>query len=532
VSDESELERALARRTQELRVVSRRLEWLERLREGLGQDVSELMRGPLSALHGQAQVLERGHLGPLNPKMAHGATAILRQAGRLRDLLGEMQERLRDDEQVDPLREPTDVSALVADVVAEQRPAAALGGVRLALALPPGEAFLDVDPLQLRMVLTALLDNAVRSAPAGSEVSCALEMPAGPDGGAAFLVADAGPGIPAEQLPTLFDRYRGGSLQPERGRGGAHALWWCREVLRRHGATLGWEPAQPRGSRFGVQFPSATADAEARPRTGRARVLLHAADPALCEQVARALLERVAVQEVQDADAAVAAAGDGVDALVVALPADEPAAGLELLRRVGGRAAFRGVPLVIHTALAERGLRAVLEPFPRHAIVAPPATSRSLLRAVQSVLAGRRGPPLSVASWQERLRRCLSGGGPATMPVSILRIALGSGAPASAIKTVAAWLEPRTRSADVVCEVEPGVVLLQLPGAPEPVAERIARALLCDDGAGPAILGQGADLRWVSWDGSGRGPKPAELLARLAQAPSLGALDAVAVRTG
>jgi signal transduction histidine kinase len=68
----------------------------------------------------------------------------------------------------------------------------------------PAEGLVQVDPSLLRRVIDNLIENAIRHAPAGSEVG----LSAFPDGGGwVFEVADRGPGVPAGLRPRLFERF-------------------------------------------------------------------------------------------------------------------------------------------------------------------------------------------------------------------------------------------------------------------------------------------------------------------------------------
>jgi two-component system OmpR family sensor kinase len=149
-----------------------------------------------------------------------------------------------------PRTEDTDVGGLVERAVGRIRQRA----TDHPIAYGPGTGTVGsaaVDPGMVGLVLDHLLDNAIRHTPPGTPVHVAID---GGRGEVAVTISDEGPGVPADMLPHLFERfYRGDSA---RGRGGAGlGLTVAAAIVQAHGGTIEAQPAAPSGLRMIVRLP-------------------------------------------------------------------------------------------------------------------------------------------------------------------------------------------------------------------------------------------------------------------------------------
>ncbi|HVR49865.1 MAG TPA: ATP-binding protein, partial [Pseudorhodoferax sp.] len=108
---------------------------------------------------------------------------------------------------------------------------------------------------ELMSAMSNLVSNAVRYTPAGGRVKVAWQTLA--DGQAEFSVVDTGPGIAAEHLPRLTERFYRVDRSRSRETGGTGlGLAITKHVVQRHGAELRIQSTLGKGSRFSIVFPA------------------------------------------------------------------------------------------------------------------------------------------------------------------------------------------------------------------------------------------------------------------------------------
>ena len=145
-----------------------------------------------------------------------------------------------------------DLVPFVTDIFSQTESLASQIGLEMRLICPADHLICAVNKTALEQLLFHLLSNALKFTPAGGSVTVELQR----HGKQVVLsVADTGPGIPAEQIPLLFERYlrRTPPLPPPHGLGLGLPL--CRCIAQRHGGTLLVESTPGTGSRFLCALP-------------------------------------------------------------------------------------------------------------------------------------------------------------------------------------------------------------------------------------------------------------------------------------
>ncbi|GAA1963485.1 sensor histidine kinase [Kitasatospora viridis] len=207
-------------------------------------DASHELRTPLTALRTNAELLAKADR--LTDAQRDRAAAGLRR--QLREVTGMVNDliELARDEEPQPLLEEVRLGALVEHCVAAARghwPATAF-----ALADDSAQRSVPGVPARLARLVSNLLDNAAKFSPPGGEVEVRLTA------GLELTVRDHGPGIAAEDLPYVFDRfYRASAARALPGSGLGLAM--ARQIAQAHGATLTAEAAPGGGALFRLRWP-------------------------------------------------------------------------------------------------------------------------------------------------------------------------------------------------------------------------------------------------------------------------------------
>lgn len=232
---------------------------LEREREAFLAAISHDLKNPLATIRGAAQLVQRRLARIGQPEAARQAAqldAITASAVRMTALLDELldQARLREGQAPDLVRRPADLVALARRVAAEAQ--GGTTGHRLTVAVAVPELSAPVDAARLERVLQNLLSNAIKYSPAGGAVTLGVDREPAPGGAwAALTVRDEGVGIPAADLPRLFERFRRGSNVVGRIAGTGLGLATARQIVEAHGGTIALESAEGTGTTVTVRLP-------------------------------------------------------------------------------------------------------------------------------------------------------------------------------------------------------------------------------------------------------------------------------------
>jgi signal transduction histidine kinase len=180
---------------------------------------------------------------------------IVAEVGRTSHLVENLLQLAKADSGAERLaKAPVDVVGLAREATTEVDVLARTKGIRLASELPSSAVNVHGDPRALRQLLLILLDNAVKYTPAGGRIEVSI---AADNGHASVSVRDTGIGIPAEDLPHIFDRFYRVDRARSREHGGAGlGLAIGRWIAEAHGGAILVESELERGSVFNVRLPT------------------------------------------------------------------------------------------------------------------------------------------------------------------------------------------------------------------------------------------------------------------------------------
>jgi signal transduction histidine kinase len=127
-------------------------------------------------------------------------------------------------------------------------------GIVLTVQVEPDLPTVTADPQRVGQVIGNLLSNALRYAPASTGQVMLTVQPV--EQGVTLSVSDNGPGIPAADLPHLFDRFwRGEKSRTRSARGAGLGLAIAKQLVEMHGGRIGVESTPGGGSKFWFMLP-------------------------------------------------------------------------------------------------------------------------------------------------------------------------------------------------------------------------------------------------------------------------------------
>jgi two-component system, NtrC family, sensor histidine kinase KinB len=225
----------------------------QQFREESASLITHDLRTPLTIIRGQAQLLQR-HLQRGSPveRLWPITEGIIKETATMGAMLQDLADSARLEAGKMRLKKlPVGLASWIRDLLERVKGAFDVG--RVELRLPPDLPPVSADPNSLDRIFTNLLSNAFKYSPEGGPVIVAAERVANE---ARISVADRGLGIPAEDLPHIFERYyRGKGARKSEGLG--LGLYITRLLVEANGGRI-WVQSEPgQGSTFCFTMPLA-----------------------------------------------------------------------------------------------------------------------------------------------------------------------------------------------------------------------------------------------------------------------------------
>ncbi len=226
------------------------LERAEQLRRSMVADVAHELRTPLSNL--------RGYLEAIRDGVAEPDTATIRsldeEAKLLSRLVDDLQElSLAEAGELKLICQVEEITGVINKAVTAIRAKAELKGVSVSVDLPAQLPPVNIDSHRIAQVLNNLLDNALAHTPEGGAITIAARRQ---DNLVYVSVTDTGEGIPAEDLPNIFERFYRVDKSRTRATGGRGlGLTIAKRLIEAHGGRIEAHSELGKGSRFTFTLP-------------------------------------------------------------------------------------------------------------------------------------------------------------------------------------------------------------------------------------------------------------------------------------
>ncbi len=228
----------------------------ERLRSNMVADIAHELRTPLSVLQGNLQAI----LDDVYPLEKSEIASIYDETSILNRLINDLHQLTQAEAgqlslnvrstKIAPLL--TRMAQLFGELASEKK-------ITLTSTLPPDLPPVPIDPDRTRQILHNLLANALRHTPTGGEISILVERHRQHEHEVVQIsISDTGTGIPAEDLPHVFDRFWRADRSRSRQQGGSGlGLAIAKRLVEAQGGQIGVTSTVGKGSCFWFTVPVA-----------------------------------------------------------------------------------------------------------------------------------------------------------------------------------------------------------------------------------------------------------------------------------
>jgi signal transduction histidine kinase len=228
------------------------LERAEKLRQNMVADVAHELRTPLSNIQGYLEALRDGVVKPDKETIR----SLYEEASLLSRLVDDLQElSLAEAGELKVVCQAEDIGELIRQAVTAVEAQKRAKEVSLAVELPDRLPLVNIDSRRIGEVLRNLLENAVAHTGKGDTITVTARQL---DRLVEISVADTGEGIPAKELPNIFERFYRVDKSRARATGGSGlGLTIARRLVEAHGGSIEVQSEPGKGSRFAFTVPVA-----------------------------------------------------------------------------------------------------------------------------------------------------------------------------------------------------------------------------------------------------------------------------------
>ena len=225
------------------------LERTEQLRRLMVADSAHELRTPVSNIRGYLEAIRDGVVKP----DAGTLDILYEETMHLSSLVSDLQDlTLADAGELKLNFLPDGITDVINHVVSTYAHVKAKG-ISIVTEMPDNLPLLNIDRQRISQVLRNLLDNAVKHTGAGGTIKVIAQLT---DRAVSITVSDTGEGIPAAELPNIFERFYRVDRSRNRATGGSGlGLTIAKRLVEAHGGTIEVQSELGKGSRFTFNIP-------------------------------------------------------------------------------------------------------------------------------------------------------------------------------------------------------------------------------------------------------------------------------------
>ncbi len=226
---------------------------MDGLRREMVANISHDLRTPLTTMRGYLETLQLKHAELSREEQQQYLQTALSHCQRLGQMVEELFELARLDSCESVVySEPFSMCELVQDVTQKFQLRAREKSIRLNASLNPEAPLVYGDIAMMQRVLENLLENGLRHTPAGGSIHVGVDVDSG---NVVVQVADSGCGIPAEDVPRIFDRFYQQDKNRYAGNSAGLGLAIVKRILDLHGSAIKVSSEVERGTTFSFRIP-------------------------------------------------------------------------------------------------------------------------------------------------------------------------------------------------------------------------------------------------------------------------------------
>ncbi len=237
-----------------------KLQELDEMKEEFLAHLSHELRTPMASIREGTQLLLDEIPGPVSPAQRETLRIMMGSSERLIRLISTLLDLSKMEAGMMKYQIiPTDLKRLAEASVSKVRLLAEAKRIQMMTDAPPGRLWARVDGTRIEQVLDNLLSNALKFSPEGAVVNLRMQADQ-PADVVRVMVSDNGPGIPAEELPHIFERFYQGRTQgrtaariPMAGSGLGLAL--AKRVVEAHRGRIWVESERGKGTTVRFELP-------------------------------------------------------------------------------------------------------------------------------------------------------------------------------------------------------------------------------------------------------------------------------------